>query len=297
LAIIAGHASGSSDRSRWFRKGHRFVMILFRTTSFDGRSAAFLDELATATVRPIVILADERRAPVDTGSFPKVSLTDEACQSIGLFTPKDFAWRCGDYGFYLARRQFPEVKSFWMVESDVRIGNPRDFFALADRSEEPDLLAARLAPADPSWWWHPTVSAADARPYRCFFPLVRLSSRAICVLERKRVRHSQQIARRILWPNDEAFVATTIVQAGLSSSDLKSLNKSLYDDQSFSYEHPIKAENFVSDSAGPKLYHPVLWGDDYADKVRRLKVGLAPKGLAERAIRNTVPVLNSIRPW
>ena len=273
------------------------VMILIRTTEFTQSTADLVRTLTEASGRDVAILADERTRRVDTGNVAKVSLTDKACQEIGLFTPDDFAWRCGDYGFYLARRQFPDVESFWIVENDVMISVPELFFRWTDAQPQIDLLAAYLKPANSDWWWYGSAASRDAIPHRCLFPLVRLSSVAIDHLERKRVAHSRRLLKRLLWPNDEIFVATTLAHARLKFSDLNSFSADLYDESSYAFDLVLDGDRFTPPANVPRLYHSVLRGQALKAKLERVCNFSRPKPLRERLIRKAVPRLNCLLKW
>lgn len=272
-------------------------MILLRTTTIDDGIVAFGEMLEAASDSPVVALVDERAATASGEGLPKLSLNAAAYAELGLFTPHDVGWRCGDYGFYAARRRFPEVERFWMIEFDVRIlGRAAEFFERCAARGDLDLLAARLRPADQGWWWHGHVASANARPYRCFFPVVRLSAGAIDLLMARRMAHSRQLSRRLLWPNDEAFVATTVVESGLTWSDLNDLGD-FYDDETFSYEAVLDEASLPPSIGAPKLYHPVLSGERYARKVAQLARERRRESVGFRLQRAITRRINAKRRW
>jgi hypothetical protein len=269
-------------------------MILVRTTSLDAETVAFGRALGRASGLATGFLVDERKGEVDSpmGPVEKVSLTAQACRQLGLYCPKDFAWRCGDYGLYVARRQHPEVAHFWMIESDVRFlgGDVAEFFGAFDRVEA-DLLAGQIQDAMPDWYWTHHASARDCAPFRCFFPVTRFSARALDVLLAKRVAHSHSLTRRLLWPNDEAFVATTLFFAGLICRDFNDFGRTFYTRKSFSFENVIDGDALAAEAPELRMYHPVLFGEAYARKVARLT---APKNLDTPTKRRTRRVLSEI---
>ena len=273
-------------------------MILVRTTRIDDQVRTLADRLNIASGQIVAMLVDERQAPVPT-ELPKVSLTDAACAKLGLHTPNDFAWRCGDYGFYLARQQFPDEVHYWMIEYDVAIsGDAAQFFATCDAHPHVDMLAADVRPATRDWWWRASVAASDARPYRCFFPVVRLSARAVDTLAAKRRDHSRRLLRRLLWPNDESFAATAAMAAGLSIADVNDLGERFYEGDTYSYTNVIDGSRFMPEGAAPRLHHPVLFGDDLARKLRRLKDDhSAPTPLPERVYRKIIATANGAMRW
>lgn len=273
-------------------------MILLRTTRIDPETRAMADRLRIASGESVAMLVDERRGAIAT-DLPKIGLTDAACADLGLYTPSDFAWRCGDYGFYLARHLFPAETHYWMIEYDVRIsGDAARFFATCATHPGVDLLAADVRPTARDWWWCANVAASDVQPHRCFFPVVRLSAQAVDILAAKRRAHSRRAFRRMLWPNDESFVATAAVAAGLSIADLNSLGERFYDGETYSYTNVLDGELFVADDAEPRLHHPVLFGEDLARKLRRLRDDhSAPTPLRERAYRKFAAAMNGKTRW
>ena len=155
-------------------------MILVRTMQCNDVVKALAQGLQQASKLEVIFLVDERKEPVETGSFEKLSITRDYFKDNGIYAPQDFAWRCGDYGFYMARRRYPEVHLFWMIEFDVRIiGQANRFFEAASARPEVDLLVAYLQQAKANWWWYPAAAAADVTAYRCFFPVTRLTARGI----------------------------------------------------------------------------------------------------------------------
>jgi len=268
-------------------------VILLRTREVDDRLRVFTDELARLSGLPIVYLVDERAGPVDTGDRAKISLTRERCAALGLYCPTDFAWRCGDYGFYLARHVYPDVEHFWMIENDVRIvGDDRDTFFCKFAGDPAALIAGYVGEPEADWPWRRTVVSRDAVPQKCFFPVVRLSAGAIDLLLAKRQRHSRIWARRTLWPNDEAFVATTLSAAGAVMRDLNDREPRVYRPDTFSFAPPWDGSlPLEAEKGGATLFHPVLFGEGLARKQRKLaerggRGGL--RGRIERKLHRTL---------
>ena len=122
--------------------------ILVRTTRIAADELALARRLQQASAAPVALVADARSGAVDGTDPDVIALSSAACQALQLFCPPDFAWRCGDYGYYLARRRYPTTERFWLIETDVAIygGETEAFFAFfAERAREVDLLAAAAA--------------------------------------------------------------------------------------------------------------------------------------------------------
>ena len=79
-------------------------------------------------------------------------------------------------------------------------------------------------------WWHDAEPLRSVYPrvMRCFYPLVRLSARAVHSwgVKRKRASAIQRgvpAGERMTWPNDEIFTATVLADAGLPCADFNEL--------------------------------------------------------------------------
>lgn len=259
-------------------------MILLRTETVDRELAEFAARLAEWSGQPVTYVIDERKAPaaLPTGS-DKISLTDAACEAIGLYCPHDFAWRCGDYGPYLARQKYPEVERFWLFESDVRLigTRPEAFFECFAARDEP-FLASYIRPAPADWFWNRTLINADRKPYQCFFPVCRFSAAALDSLLDARQRQSQHWSRRRAWPNDEGFVATSLIGDGFAYADLNDFGSLFYDRANFGFETLIDGDRMPDCKREAALCHPVLYDDALTRKRNRLDARKEPKSRAAR---------------
>lgn len=163
----------------------------------------------------------------------KISMTYSrlAHQKLYPHCHKSIFWKCGDYCYYLAKDWLKSVgvDNAWLVESDVfmQTDNVSALFDFMDKSPA-DLIVNRLRPA-PNDWTPASVyeNLHRAKAYQCFFPLSRLSVRAIEFLFALRQRATATMLRKGLpqnhWPNDESFVASSLAQAGFVCANLKDL--------------------------------------------------------------------------
>jgi hypothetical protein len=262
--------------------------ILVRTHYLDEELRRLIASLAESSPHPVRALVDESVRPVEFGSIPKISLGPELAGELGLYDGADkLYWRCGDYGLYAARRALPQVERFWLIEPDVRIrlDRPGAFF---DRfADDPaDLIVSNLRPAEPSWDWRKTMD--DGGPvWRCLFPLVRLSARALDhLLQARREFGARFVAAGAdsqFWPNDEVFAATTLMRAGLDCRDLNAGGE-VYDPATFGYWWPLSDRQVVETGREGFAYHPVLNGDRYFQKLFHLAVRLKDFAALEGAI-------------
>lgn len=243
------------------------------------------------------------RHPVRISTTRRVILvTRSGCEEMGLFCPPDFAWRCGDYGFYLARHASPETSHFWLIEYDIRFGggSASDIFRTFAGYPEVDFLATYQQPAQKGWHWYDHVNARNIRPHRCLFGIVRISARAADHLLATRRRHAKSALRRKLWPNDEGFTATTLAAGGYSCRDINDFGETYYGDDTISLTVPIRGETFSPPLDGVKIYHPVLFGQDFErGNTSNLNSG-APRlkpGFVERQRRRILRRFRAIRAW
>lgn len=252
------------------------VCLVLRTQRFTDRDRAFLEKLRADTGFAIAVAADETRGAVACGDIPKISVTRAAAAALGLHCPPDFGWRCGDYALYLARRRFPAMTHFWIIEPDVRFATSDDagVFAAFDRCPEVDLISPDLRPSGVDHFWHPTMRQRTRNVYQCCFALSRFSARAldVCLAERKRDRLHPWA--RLFWPNDESFTASIIIAAGLDARDLNGFGRTLYTPETFGFFTVRRGESFAQTAQPGLIYHPVLWGDEYERKVVKAARGV-----------------------
>jgi len=234
---------------------------------------AFADHLQAISGYPTALVLDTGNGAVAPASHSVVELSRQRCAELNLYCPHDFAWRCGDYGLYLARRRFPQVEHFWMIETDVRFYGPgaSGFFRFFDDKKDVDFLAADLRPSDASWYWNGMALARNARPFRCLFPVTRLSSGAIDAAFKHRVTQGKKVRRRVVWPNDEALVATTLMNEGFRCHDFNDFGETFYSPETFYYGRPLDGDHFEPALQSVQMIHPILFGEEYIAKVSLLE--------------------------
>ena len=244
-------------------------MILIRCSRVTARLLETARALQSASKQNVRLALDDRAAVPKGLEFETLTFSRAAVRGLGLYAPKDFRWRCGDYLYYLAAATYPGEDVIWLIESDVIVNHPGQFFGLASRSGC-DFIAADLRMAESAWYWYSYALGRGIKPYRCLFPVTRLSRRAICSLLERRQRHSRNLARRILWANDEGFVATSLAASSLLYSDINSVCPSAWESETFSYDRPISTDR-LSDRVGKTfLLHPVLEPSAYERKMTML---------------------------
>jgi hypothetical protein len=88
-------------------------------------------------------------------------------------------------------KEHPEYERFWMIEYDVRFTGPWDRFLSAFEASDADLLGTTLTrhATTPNWYHWPSLDLSGKpigkdRYIRGFFPIYRLSRRALVQLDR-----------------------------------------------------------------------------------------------------------------
>ena len=265
------------------------IMILFRIHKFDAEARIFCEQLHAQSGLKVVCLVDETRAPIDVSPFAKISISQETLRRHGLLVTSDAPWRCGDYGLYLAAHKHPAVNHFWLVEYDVRVRTAQplaDVFSAFDGSRA-DLIAPLLTQRDAGWWWTPAMQIGEQPVWGCLFPLLRASSSLLRTAWEVRKRQARSPIYRLFWPNDESFLATTAVRNGYSVEDLNNA-RTWYTDASFSFERPWSGVELAQSEADGLIYHPVLYGEELANKMNRLAKPSSRLELAMRRVRKAL---------
>lgn len=239
------------------------ALILLRTTRVGPRERAFADELAQGSGLDVVHLVDGRHGPVPDEKRPVLAITEEACHELALPLVDHWIWRCGDYGLYLAKAQYPNTPYFWLIEGDVRFSRASDPFFATMAQSNADLLAGYLAPADRDWFWHPHGRGRDVTPYRCLYSAIRVSSRLVAAMLEKRQRHGRSPFRRTLWSNDEVFTATTAVHGPFTAKDFNDVSGPWYTSDYFEYSVTLDGDHLPEFGPRTQLLHSVRYGVDY----------------------------------
>lgn len=247
------------------------TVILIRTAGFDERLGEVARRIEQKTTYPVCLVVDETRGTVVVpATVRKISVNDGAIAALRLLAPDGFSWRCGDYPFYLARQCFPDARWFWQLEPDVKINfaDEAEFFRRYTVYPEIDLIAPYLREAEPHWGWRSTMEPFASVVYRCFFPLVRLSARAVDHLLLRRqalTAFFEQGQATHAWPNDEAFVATELRSAPLVCADLN-FNGLVCSPSQFEYYRAFSEAYFVE--YDNRVYHSVLHGPAFVARLR-----------------------------
>ena len=244
----------------------------------DEQVKAFVGGLSSDGSFDVFMLCDETRGPVETGDLPKISISPQALRDLGLYGEvKNLLWRCGDYGLYVARRELPQYGAFWLVEPDVRLNDTPPWAILArfPGPEAADFLAGWLRPAKPGWGWTRRMRAEEGPTWRCLFSMVRLSARALDALAEARRAASEDHRKHgrdpDAWPNDEVFVASTLMRQGFTCRDFNEFGQ-IYDEPGYGFWKPHTHGELETEGRPGWIYHPVLGGARYFHKLSRWAV-------------------------
>ncbi len=235
-------------------------LIIVRTHKADAASLAAYDLYAATEGFDVVFCVDERGGVADMGGRPKVVFDRARLHALGLFAHPDCGWQCGDYFYHVARTDRPDYRYYWLIEPDVKIHvtAPADFFGLFDGNTA-DLLAPRLTCNDTTWSWNRQIVAAGLPPWRCFYPITRLSGRAIDHVFETRRRHALNpaIANDKDWPNDEGITASALADGGFACRDLNGCGIICHTGASLNGVALIDPEVLAAQKPDGLIYHPV----------------------------------------
>ncbi len=251
----------------------RKSLVVVRTHFYDQRLRDFVEPILVSPDHDVVIAVDENWGAIDMHGIPKLSMTSDLFRGFGLYVDcGNIMWLCGDYSLYLARREFPDAANYWLIEYDAVINRPEPiaFFRELDGVHAHDFLSTHFREREPGWDWGDPMMAEYAVVWRSYFPLVRLSGRAIdFLLERRMLASSKIMAMnadaRPNWPNDESFVACELHYHGFDCADFSTLGD-YYDGSTFSNSVLLHPDHLPPHDG--RIYHMVREGSRYLKMVR-----------------------------
>ncbi|MDQ1077668.1 hypothetical protein [Pseudoroseomonas cervicalis] len=251
--------------------------IVIRTHFYDDLIDAFCRRLLAETGRAVIVACDEAKGEVALpADMAKASLTPALFAGEGLHYPNNAGWLCGDYFHYAARRAHPGFDRYWLVETDVRFKFDRlseffDHFAALPA----DLVAPQLWKAAPKWSWHAPMQPYVEQVHGCIFPVTRLSGQAIDLLLQERIRLSARwleanaaLEKKSPYPNDESFVASTLMARGLDCRDINKQGRVFITRDSFRVGRPMSHLALEAAPNDGLVYHPVHAGQHYLRKMK-----------------------------
>ncbi len=255
-----GSAGARDDMSADTPTAGARSLIIVRTHKADPASFTAYDLYAEASGLDVTFCVDARGGPVDMLGRNAVAFDRATLARMGLFAHPNSGWQCGDYCYYATRLARPDYDFYWLVEPDVRI-HAEDlgaFFAqFADITT--DFLAARFGKRTDVWYWTRTVVPLGMPPHGCLFPITRMSGAAVdqAFATRQRLSTDPATASRDMWPNDEAFTASVLVNAGLSCADLNVAGIVCHSQHTLGAGAIVDYETIAAIPPNGLIYHPV----------------------------------------
>ncbi len=173
---------------------------------------------------------------------------------------KDVMWANADYRFMYIRKIFPDYDYYWSFDYDIFCNGKSYKPFLRKYNKRKDALVIcsfRQESHDSAWCWVKGIDwlYKNQQLYGSFFPVCRLSGKAIDFLYRKRLLYAgeyNQIPEN-RWPFSELFVPTELMNNGFSCSSIWAntihlKNYNLNEDRIFEYPdnklyHPVKSSN------------------------------------------------------
>ncbi|MBT0730302.1 hypothetical protein [Rosenbergiella nectarea] len=198
----------------------------------------------------IIVISDERENKVGFSKYTKIKFDIDSISSLNLMTCDDMQWRFGDYALYLADVCSPSYRYIWLIEPDVYFNKiePKDFFSLYE-SIDTDLLTSYFEPSDKAWPWHSYKNELNVDiVYKSFFPLLRVSQKAINII------YADRVLLKTL-ANDESFFASRLIENKLTYETFDCHPDISYNKNTFSFRLPHFSKFVRGDS---NIYHPVF---------------------------------------
>jgi|GEM_PF-1811448 len=219
----------------------------------------------------VAICVDESRGPVDTGRWPKSSLTpNRVLEMVGKPIPKDWGWRMGDLCHIAIAEDFGPRANQWLVENDVHVpqGSEVAIFGQLSRIEA-DFMACNLGPKKVKPIAEAVTIALPSAEMGCIFAFNRLAGFRVSELREVRREISRGLvgARRAM-PNDEAVLANLGTHSGWRMVDLYRAAPEVFAPAWFDTNPPMLREALDRAPAGSlHLTHPVLTFDQVMRRV------------------------------
>ena len=231
--------------------------VLIRAHTFSAQEALLAERLEAAFQSQVTFVTDDSTAPLSTDRFAKIGITRRRVRELigGRVLPQ-WGWQFGDVFYYAAREAFPDASHFALIESDVLLSDAgaRSLAALfLERNE--DILAPRLRRTEdpPSFAKDLTALDRDAH-VACFFPVTRVSVKALEHMQSLRRRERQKPRLRI---NDEAILANVAFEEKVTSANLSDIAPDIFDPDLFTLERTQLFEHLRDSHDGVAAVHPV----------------------------------------
>lgn len=171
---------------------------------------------------------------------------------------KEIMWYNADYRFYYIKKFFPQYKYYWQFDYDVFCNGKSYTPFLNDfANSEEDLLITnfRTEKLNGEWIWTHDIEWIynNCAVFGSFFPICRLSNKAIEFLYKKRIEQGNIFKKTNIknkkWLNCEIFVPTELMNNKFSCKNIVQKNVHLN-------EFNLNVDRIFEKPDG-LLYHPV----------------------------------------
>ena len=177
-------------------------------------------------------------------------------------------WYNADYPFYYVKHYFPDYDFYWQVEFDVFCSGDSYKFFFDEYSSSEDLIACYIEKLENNdWYWSKNADWCykDVPLYKSFYPIVRLSNRAIDFLRKRKIEigkiYSQSHVKNKRWLHCELFTPTELINNNFTWRSID--NQKIYFEETF---------DICDDSFTKKdniLYHPIKY--NYLKRIKKLE--------------------------
>lgn len=193
-------------------------------------------------------------------------------------------WHNADYRFYYIKKYLPDYEYYWQFDYDI-FCNGKSYKPFLDKyaNKNEDVLICRFREEtfNSSWSWTHNVEwlyeQSKTTLYGSFFPISRLSNRAVDFLYKKRLEHDKKFKEfpadeNKQWPFSELFVPTELLNNGYTGAAIDEPNIGLN-------EFDLNEDRFFEEPNN-LLYHPVK--GNFIEKLRTCRV--ENKNLREKIV-------------
>ena len=174
----------------------------------------------------------------------------------------EIMWYNSDFRFYYFRKYFPDYEYYWQFEYDIFCNGDsyQSFFdKYSNRTEDALLLEFRTEAHNGPWAWSNNIDwiYKQTNIYGSFFPIVKLTGKAIDFLYQQRLKHKylynsiykKKNDNNFLWIFCECFVPTELINNGFTIYRMVENNITLN-------EIDLTTDRLF-EIPDNKLYHPV----------------------------------------
>lgn len=241
----------------------------------------------------IFVVVDETKNTLELAQgIQKISLNKVYLQKSEVLDnhPHKLGWLCGDY-FYYALADGVNADYYWLIEPDVAFTfkNVSEFFKKFQTARQ-DALLHNFSKAPDSWAWTHRARIIDNDVYQAFFPLSRLSFKAVSACKQERQAVTAYFSEHKIdlnnFPNDESLVATSLMKHNLSVEKLSAYWPDSF--RYFSYRNAILGEGAKQLLPFNQVIHPYReaehLGDWLANRLEKFLVDESFLGEIKRSV-------------